>query len=370
MSHDEKHKNADNISIGIEAARAASEHALKNDRYGLKAARYIGSRFGLFGKMANFATSDNKEKTGLQIVATGAVALGLTFVGSPAFVTFGVTLGVSYLAGKAYDHWSGNRSGVSATPNGGVADTYATPDGFDGGATAPGSGGANRDAISSSIGNNAPSNRGPNRGSSSSNGGRDDIPGRNSGGSNRWGGDPHGPHPSSSGENSNSSSSSNNNGGWGGGCPPIVVDLDDDGVELVAVEDSSVRFFSDSDGFKYRSGWAAADDGLLVYDKDNDGNITANDEVSFVEYVIGQHGEAESLRLYDGDSDGVLTDMEALHHFDSNNNGKLDSGDAEFSKFKIWKDADQDGVSFDFPHPSHPPRLRAGEGVNWQENND
>ena len=123
------------------------------------------------------------------------------------------------------------------------------------------------------------------------------------------------------------------------------MDLDDDGVELVAVEDSSVRFFSDSDGFKYRSGWAAADDGLLVYDKNNDGNITANDEVSFVEYVIGQHGEAEALRLYDGDSDGKLTDMEALHHFDSNNNGKLDSGDAEFSKFKIWKDADQDGVS-------------------------
>ena len=255
----------------------------------------------------------------------------------------------SLFGGRSNSRNEDDSAPESARDIGSASHDYATPDGFDGGATAPGSGGANRDAISSSIGNSTPSNRGPNRGSSSSNGGRDDIPGRNSGGSNRWGGDPHGPHPPSSGNGGGGSgggsgNSNSSNGGWGG-CGPIVVDLDDDGVELVAVEDSSVRFFSDSDGFKYRSGWAAADDGLLVYDKDNDGNITANDEVSFVEYVIGQHGEAEALRLYDGDSDGVLTDMEALHHFDSNNNGKLDSGDAEFSKFKIWKDADQDGVS-------------------------
>ncbi len=133
--------------------------------------------------------------------------------------------------------------------------------------------------------------------------------------------------------------------GDAGGCGPIVVDLDDDGVELIAVEDSTVRFFSDDDGFKYRSGWAGADDGLLVYDKDGDGNITANDEVSFTEYVIGQVGEAEAMRRYDSNSDGALTDMEALRHFDSDNDGALDSGDAEFSKFRIWRDADGDGVS-------------------------
>ena len=335
---EEAKRSVDTTNTGLSVVGAVAEQ-LSNLHSGLgQAARQsaqqiskAAARLGAVGAVLS-AALDKDRMRGTAVAIGGIVGTAVGGVlGSAApgagTVAGGLAVGYAFssLTGIAYDSIFGesardSHGENSSAPGFGVGNDYATPDGFDGGATAPGSvgGGASRDGISSSIGNNAPGRGG----------------GNNSGGGNNNGG----------GGGNDYDPPGDIGGGWDN-CGPIVVDLDDDGVELVALEDSSVRFFSDSDGFKYRSGWAAADDGLLVYDKDNDGNITANDEVSFVEYVIGQHGEAEALRLYDGDSDGVLTDMEALHHFDSNNNGKLDSGDAEFSKFKIWKDADQDGVS-------------------------
>ncbi len=59
-----------------------------------------------------------------------------------------------------------------------------------------------------------------------------------------------------------------------------------------------------------------------------DESISAHDELSFVSYV-----------------EGARTDLEGLAHFDTNGNGDLDPGDAEWSKFRVWQDLDQDGVS-------------------------
>ena len=117
-------------------------------------------------------------------------------------------------------------------------------------------------------------------------------------------------------------------GGGGGGGKPIVLDLDGDGVELVALEDSTAFFDINGDGYRERMAWASADDGFLAYDKDGDGVISAHDELSFVSYV-----------------EGAETDLEGLAHFDTNGNGKLDSGDADWSKFRVWQDLDRDGVS-------------------------
>ena len=117
----------------------------------------------------------------------------------------------------------------------------------------------------------------------------------------------------------------------GGGDPggkPIVLDLDGDGLELVALEESTAFYDLNGDGYRERAAWASADDGFLAYDKDGDGAITDHDELSFVSYV-----------------EGARTDLEGLAHFDTNDNGELDSGDADWSKFRVWQDLDQDGES-------------------------
>ena len=117
-------------------------------------------------------------------------------------------------------------------------------------------------------------------------------------------------------------------GPGGGGGKPIVLDLDGDGVELVALDDSTAFYDINGDGYRERMAWASADDGFLAYDKNGDGAISEHDELSFVSYV-----------------EGAQTDLEGLAHFDTNGNGQLDSGDAEWSKFRVWQDLDQDGES-------------------------
>ena len=116
--------------------------------------------------------------------------------------------------------------------------------------------------------------------------------------------------------------------GPGNGGKPVVLDLDGDGVELVALEDSTAFYDIDGDGYRERMGWVSPDDGLLAYDKNGDGQISGRDELSFVEYVPG-----------------ASTDLEGLAHFDSNGDGRLDASDVEWGRFRVWRDLDQDGES-------------------------
>ena len=132
----------------------------------------------------------------------------------------------------------------------------------------------------------------------------------------------------SGGGGGGSGGSGGSGGGGGGGGKPIVLDLDGDGVELVALDESTAFYDINGDGYRYNLGWAGADDGLLAYDKDGDGDIADRDEISFVGYV-----------------EGARTDLEGLHHFDTDGDGSLTSSDAEFGKFRVWQDLDQDGRS-------------------------
>ena len=109
---------------------------------------------------------------------------------------------------------------------------------------------------------------------------------------------------------------------------PVVLDLDGDGVELVALEDSTAFYDIDGDGYRERVGWVSPDDGLLAYDKNGDGEISGRAELSFVDYVPG-----------------ARTDLEGLRYFDSNGDGRLDAKDAEWGRFRVWRDLDQDGES-------------------------
>lgn len=79
-----------------------------------------------------------------------------------------------------------------------------------------------------------------------------------------------------------------------------------------------------------RVAWVQADDGFLFYDSGGDGVMEGPEE-----FVL--------TNLLSSAPDGT-TDLDVLRTFDSNGNGRLDSGDAEFAKFKVWQDLDQDGA--------------------------
>ena len=118
--------------------------------------------------------------------------------------------------------------------------------------------------------------------------------------------------------------------GPGGGGPlyPIVLDLDGDGVELLSPEESGVDFDVDLDGELEATGWSNGDDGLLALDRNGNGVIDDGSEISFI-----------------NDLEGAESDLEGLVAYDTNNNGALDAGDDAWGVFRIWRDANLNGVS-------------------------
>jgi len=101
-------------------------------------------------------------------------------------------------------------------------------------------------------------------------------------------------------------------------------------------------------GQAVRIGWgstfAAAQDALPVLDLNADGSRGAGDGgVDQAKEVV--------LSLW---GDAGMTDMEAIARardasgnltFDTNGDGKLTAADAAWREFRVWQDADQDGVT-------------------------
>ncbi|MDT7520623.1 hypothetical protein RAE19_18325 [Rhodoferax sp. TBRC 17660] len=148
--------------------------------------------------------------------------------------------------------------------------------------------------------------------------------------------------------NSQSSSSSSNSGwsGWSSGSDqssaesarlsrsgstgdPIFIDLDGNGIELYSRNNSPAQFDFDDDGYAETTAWAGPQDGILVIDEGNDNQITQSKEIAFAKWTAAE-----------GD-----TDLEGLAAtFDSNHDGVLDARDARYADFKVWKDANSNGV--------------------------
>ncbi|WP_394999521.1 DUF5801 repeats-in-toxin domain-containing protein, partial [Sphingomonas sp.] len=101
--------------------------------------------------------------------------------------------------------------------------------------------------------------------------------------------------------------------------PPIVLDLNGDGVHLLGRE-AGVTF--DYGNGKVATAWAGPDDGILVRDANHDGQVSAS------EMMFATSG----------------TDLEGLKVYDSNGDGKLSAADTGFADFKVWQDANSNGV--------------------------
>jgi hypothetical protein len=81
-------------------------------------------------------------------------------------------------------------------------------------------------------------------------------------------------------------------------------------------------------GYRYSTGWADKYTGMLAYDENGDGHISGKRELALTEHKAG-----------------AKSDLEGLSAFDSNKDGVFDKKDTEFSKFKVWVDKNQDGIS-------------------------
>ena len=120
---------------------------------------------------------------------------------------------------------------------------------------------------------------------------------------------------------------------------PLLIDLAGDGLNLVALEHSSVQFDLLNNGTTLSTGWLAPssgnsqrDDAFLVMDRDGDGQIS-----SISELVSEFFGSSGSVRRY-------ATGVEALSSLDANADGVINRLDAAWSELSLWFD-DGDGIT-------------------------
>jgi Ca2+-binding RTX toxin-like protein len=119
---------------------------------------------------------------------------------------------------------------------------------------------------------------------------------------------------------------------------PLTLDLDGDGIETVPPNpDSPILFDHTGEGLKTGTGWIKADDGLLVLDRDGNGQIDNGTEL---------FGDSTPIYGPEGEVIGKAEDgFHALGQEDSNADGVIDSLDAHWGELRVWQDINQDGES-------------------------
>jgi Ca2+-binding RTX toxin-like protein len=104
---------------------------------------------------------------------------------------------------------------------------------------------------------------------------------------------------------------------------PLVIDLNGNGVELTDIENSTAYFDLDGDGIKEKVQWVNSNDGILVLDRNSDGQINGVDELFGNPSAIG---------------------FEVLKQYDNINDNVIDANDTKFNQFRVWQDYNQNGV--------------------------
>jgi hypothetical protein len=105
---------------------------------------------------------------------------------------------------------------------------------------------------------------------------------------------------------------------------PLVLDLNGDkAISFVDFYRSKALFDLTGDGIVEHTAWIESGDGMLFFDKNNNGKVDN----------IGE--------LFGSDKVDGFTDLR--DRMDSNNDGVIDKNDKNFDKLQIWQDFNQDG---------------------------
>ena len=113
---------------------------------------------------------------------------------------------------------------------------------------------------------------------------------------------------------------------------PLILDLDGDGVEADAI----TYFDHSGDGWTELSRWADEDDGVLVWDRNNDGVINDGSELFGDNTVLANGNKAAH-------------GFAALADLDDNGDGVLDSSDSAWANLKVmrWTDDNNNDIKDD-----------------------
>jgi len=109
--------------------------------------------------------------------------------------------------------------------------------------------------------------------------------------------------------------------GWAAGADPLVIDLDGDGIETVAIDMGRVWFDLDGDRFAGRTGWLEP---VLSGAEGGNGRIDGISEM-FGDRFQGGYAE--------------------LAQYDSAGDGRITSADAIRADLQVWQDRNQNGVT-------------------------
>ena len=110
---------------------------------------------------------------------------------------------------------------------------------------------------------------------------------------------------------------------------PLVFDLNGNGIETLG-KDAGVHFDHDGNGFAELTGWVGSNDGLLVLDRDGNGQIDNGSELFGDQSVLANGKKA---------ANGFL----ALADFDGNGDKVINAQDEIYSQLRIWKDGNSNG---------------------------
>jgi Ca2+-binding RTX toxin-like protein len=119
------------------------------------------------------------------------------------------------------------------------------------------------------------------------------------------------------------------------GVPPVVLDLDGNGIDIIPLGSSLAYFDMDGRPGLEHTAWVSGGDGILAIDLGRGGAAGPDG-------VIDQSNEI----VFGNWAPGAASDMAALRTvFDTNHDGVLDQSDERWSEFRIWQDANGDGIS-------------------------
>jgi hypothetical protein len=106
---------------------------------------------------------------------------------------------------------------------------------------------------------------------------------------------------------------------------PLVLDLDNDGIELIE-QAEGVWFDIKGNNSKVKVSWVNCDDAFLCLDKNSNGIIDSGKEMF-------------------GDQNGSSNGFIELSLYDDDDNNFIDNKDKIYSRLLIWKDKNSDGIS-------------------------